>query len=80
MNPPVTKAVIATPAVASATPGARMGFMAENLVSIPPEKRMMHNATIPMNCVISNDWKLMNFSPKTIPTPRKSNRAGAPKR
>ena len=80
MNTPVTAAVITTPSVASTIPGARMGRISENLVSIPPEKRIIQRAIIPMNCVSSKDSNLMKCSPNIIPTPMKSNRAGAPKR
>ena len=80
MKVPHSRAVRATPTVANITPGARMGLISENLVSIPPEKRMIHNANIPMNCVNSNDSKLMNSKPKNIPTPKNNSNAGAPKR
>jgi hypothetical protein len=50
-----TKAVTATPAVASTTPGPMIGFTSENFVSMPPVKRMMQRAIMPMNCVMSTE-------------------------
>ena len=73
-------AVIATPSVASTMPGPITGRISANFVSIPPVKRMMQRAIIPMNWVMSTDRYEMKSSPNSIPTPRKSNRAGAPKR
>ena len=72
--------VMTTPAVASTTPGPMMGFISENFVSIPPVKRMMHKAIIPTNWVISTERNEMKFKPNSMPTPRNSNNAGAPKR
>ena len=80
INTPHSRAVSATPTVASTTPGPRMGRISANLVSIPPEKRMIHSASIPIICVISKDWKSITLRPNSIPTPRKSSNAGAPKR
>jgi hypothetical protein len=57
INPPHSRAVSATPTVASTTPGPRIGLISENFVSIPPEKRMIQSASIPMNWVNSNDSK-----------------------
>ena len=73
-------AVTTTPTVASSTPGAMTGRMSENLVSIPPVKRMTQSAIMPMNCVMSSERYDMKCHPKSMPTPRKSNSAGAPKR
>ncbi len=73
-------AVMTTPTVASTTPGPMIGFISWKEVSIPPVKRMMHSAIIPTNCVISTERYEMKFSPNNMPTPRKSNNAGAPKR
>ena len=78
MKPSNKQAVIATPSVARVIPGASTGRISLNLVSIPPEKRMIQSASIPMNCVSSNESNDMKCQPKTIPTPRKRSRAGAP--
>jgi hypothetical protein len=48
INAPTNNAVSATPTVARTTPGPRMGLISENLVSIPPVKRMIHSASIPI--------------------------------
>ena len=77
---PRIRAVITTPAVASTTPGPMTGRICENLVSIPPVKRMMHSDVMPRNRVMSTDRNEMKSSPKSMPTPRNSNRAGAPNR
>ena len=79
-NPARMKAVSITPTVASTTPGPITGRISWKLVSIPPVKRMIQSDTMPTNCVISIDRKEMKSSPKSIPTPRNSNSAGAPKR
>ncbi len=79
-KPATISAVIATPAVASTTPGPITGRISENFVSMPPENRMMQRAIMPMNWVISTEWNDMKRRPKSIPTPRKSSSAGAPKR
>ena len=79
-NPASTTAVITTPAVASTTPGPRMGRISWKEVSIPPVKRMMQSEIIPTNCVISTDRNEMKSRPNSMPTPRKSNSAGAPNR
>jgi hypothetical protein len=47
MNMPVKSAVSKTPAIDRITPGTTTGFISENRVSIPPEKRMMFSAIIP---------------------------------
>ena len=49
MNKPVKSVVSSTPAVDKAMPGFNTGLMSEKRVSIPPVKRMMLRATIPMN-------------------------------
>ncbi len=48
-NSPVSRAVTSTPAVASTTPGPITGRMALTRVSMPPENKMMHRATMPVN-------------------------------
>lgn len=48
-NTPVINAVVKTPKVANTTPSPIIGRISFILVSIPPEKRMMLNATIPIN-------------------------------
>ncbi len=45
---PLISAVMKTPIVARMTPFAITGRISEIFVSIPPEKRMMHNAMVPM--------------------------------
>ena len=40
----------------------------------------MQSEIMPTNCVISTERNEMKSSPNNMPTPRKSNRAGAPKR
>ena len=79
---PVNRAVSSTPTVESTIPEPNIGFISLNFVSIPPEKRMILKATIPMNCASLALW---NWSPKPslpniIPTTRNSNNVGTPKR
>ncbi len=59
-----------------------MGFISVNLVSIPPENKIMLRATMPMNCASLALWNCNpNPSlPNSMPTTRKSNNAGTPKR
>ncbi|OPZ25621.1 MAG: hypothetical protein BWZ00_01812 [Bacteroidetes bacterium ADurb.BinA174] len=45
-------AVIKTPNVAKTTPGLITGLISENLVSNPPEKRIIAKQTVPMACAI----------------------------
>ena len=79
---PVNSAVRKTPSMARSTPGAMTGLISENFVSRPPEKRMIHKLSVPIV------WAVCMFSktspkpsdPKTIPTMRKSNSTGTPKR
>ena len=56
MNVPTKSAVSVTPNVAITTPGAMMGRISENLVSIPPEKRMMQSASMPINSASEAEW------------------------
>ena len=82
INSPVNSAVSSTPKVDSTIPRERIGLISVNLVSIPPENRIMLKATIPMNCASLALWNC-NPSPslpKSMPTTRKSNKAGTPKR
>ena len=82
INNPVKRAVSSTPAVDKTMPGVNMGFISVNLVSMPPENRMMLSATMPMNCASLALWNCNpNPSlPNSMPTTRKSNNAGTPKR
>ena len=52
MKSPVNNAVRNTPTVERAIPCHRTGLISLNWVSIPPEKRMMLKAIIPMNWAI----------------------------
>ncbi len=79
-NNAIIKAVSTTPTVASTTPGPITGRIWAYLVSIPPVKRMTHNAIMPMNCVMSTDRNEIRSHPKIMPTPRNNNNAGAPNR
>ena len=80
MNAPVNNVVTTTPTVESSRPGTMTGRISENLVSMPPVKRMMLNAIVPMNCA---SWALLNCSPRpslpnSIPTMRNINNVGMP--
>lgn len=80
INRPVMTAVRTTPKVERTIPGKITGLMSENLVSIPPEKRIMLIATIPIACAY---FTLLNSiptpsDPNTIPTIRKRRRVGTP--
>ena len=80
MNSPVIMAVRTTPKVDNTNPGTTTGLMSENLVSIPPEKRIMLIATIPMAWAY---FILLNSiptpsEPKSIPTIKKRRRVGTP--
>ena len=82
MNAPVRIVVMSSASVERISPGTAMGFISENLVSIPPVKSIMLRAIIPMNCALSGE---LNSSPNPslpniIPVRRKSNRVGTPKR
>ena len=82
INNPVKRAVSKTPTVESTIPGPKMGLISLNFVSIPPENKMMLNATIPMNCasLASWNWSPSPSLPNSIPTTRNSNKVGTPKR
>ena len=82
MNNPVNSAVSNTPRVESTIPGDRIGLISLNLVSMPPENKMMLKATIPINCASLALWNCSPSPslPKSIPTTRKSSKAGTPKR
>ena len=77
---PVRNAVIITPIVARITPWAMIGRTSDILVSIPPEKRMIQSAIVPMVCAICISPNSMPriSEPLNIPTDRKSSRAGTP--
>ena len=77
---PVIAPVISTPNVAKVTPGAIIGFISLIFVSIPPEKRIMHKATVPIVCVISklSKWMPNPSTPNNIPTPKKRSKIGTP--
>ena len=79
-KPATITAVMTTPAVASTIPGPITGRISDNLVSIPPVKRMMQSAIMPTNWVASTEWNEMKLMPNSMPTPRKKSKAGAPKR
>ena len=49
MKVPVNKVVRRTPTVESIIPSVSMGRISLNLVSMPPVKRIMLSATIPIN-------------------------------
>jgi hypothetical protein len=74
--------VSTTPTVERSTPGTAIGRISLNLVSIPPEKRIILSDTIPMN------WASLGLSkcnprpslPKNIPIKRNRSRVGMPKR
>jgi hypothetical protein len=80
INNPVNKVVRTTPSVESIIPWAIIGLISLYLVSIPPEKRIMLKAIIPMNWA---SLTLLNCRPrpslpKSIPTIRKRSNAGNP--
>ncbi len=82
MKQPVSSAVSSTPTVESIMPGTITGRMAESLVSMPPENRMMHSAIIPINWAVcmSPNWMPTPSVPKAMPTSRKMSSRGRPKR
>ena len=59
-----------------------IGLISDIFVSIPPENKMILNANIPMNCAALGllNWMPKPSLPKSIPTPKNSNKAGSPKR
>ena len=82
INSPVSTAVSSTPTVESTRPGRMTGRMAEIFVPMPPEKRMIQSAIMPMNwaeCMLLN-WMPTPSVPKAMPARRKINRRGRPKR
>ena len=82
MNSPVSSAVRRTPMVESMSPGTMTGRIAESLVPMPPEKRMMQRAIMPMNwaeCMLLN-WMPTPSVPNAMPTSRKMSSSGSPKR
>ena len=82
MKTPVRSAVRRTPTVDSTSPGSTTGRIAAILVPMPPEKRMMQRAIIPMNwavCMLLN-WMPTPSVPKAMPTRRKISRSGSPNR
>ncbi len=82
MNIPVNNAVSSTPTVDSITPGAITGRIEDTRVDRPPEKRITHSATMPMNCAvcISLNWMPSPSTPNPIPTSRNINSKGNPMR
>ena len=82
MNPPVISVVSNTPTVANTTPSVAMGLISDTFVSMPPENKIILNASIPINCAAPGllNWIPSPSLPNSIPTPRKSNKAGKPKR
>ena len=79
---PVKRAVSSTPTVESTIPGPKIGLISLNFVSIPPEKRIMLRATIPINCASFASWNCRPRPslPNNIPTTRNNNKVGTPKR
>lgn len=82
MNPPVRSVVIRSATVERRSPGMAIGFISVNFVSIPPVKRIMLNAIMPMNWALLGELNSRpNPShPNSIPTRRKRRRVGTPKR
>ena len=82
MNAPVSKVVRSTPNVDSTMPGLSTGRMSAYFVSMPPEKRMMLNAIIPMNWASDALWNCSPSPslPNSMPTTRKSSKVGIPNR
>ena len=79
-NSPVRSAVSNTPAVESTSPGRSTGLISLILVLMPPEKRMMQRAIMPMNWAvcISLNWMPRPSVPNPIPTSRKMSSRGSP--
>lgn len=78
---PVIIAVSATPTVAKMIPWVNTGRMSENLVSIPPENKITHRATVPMVEAVSKLSNIMSFrppSPNNIPVKRNISKIGTP--
>ena len=82
MKSPVRRVVTSTPTVESRMPWVSTGRISVNLVSIPPVKRMMLSAIMPMNCasVALWNWSPSPSLPKSMPTSRKRSSVGMPKR
>ena len=82
MKSPVKRAVSNTPTVDKTIPGPKIGLISLNFVSIPPEKRMILKATIPINwaSLALWNWRPSPSLPNAIPTTRNSNKVGTPKR
>ena len=66
----------------STIPGPRIGLISLNFVSIPPEKRIILRATIPINWASFASWNCRPRPslPNNIPTTRNNNKVGTPKR
>ena len=81
-NNPVSNAVSSTPAVDSTRPGSNTGLISFTFVLMPPEKRMMHNAIMPMNWAVcmSLNWMPRPSVPNPMPTRRNINSRGRPMR
>lgn len=79
-NRPVISAVRSTPAVDRIRPGRMIGRMADSLVSMPPENRMMHSAIMPMNWAVcmSLNWMPMPSVPNPMPEMRNMSSNGRP--
>ena len=79
---PVKSVVSNTPTVESSIPCGSTGRISANLVSMPPENRIMLNATMPMNCASPALWNCSPSPslPKNIPTNKNTSNVGTPKR
>lgn len=64
------------------TPGDNTGRMSSIFVSIPPVKRMIHNATIPICWATDTSSNCMPRPsvPNSMPANKNINRVGIPKR
>ena len=82
MKSPVSSVVSSTPTVESSTPCASTGRISPYFVSMPPVKRMMLKAIMPMNCASCALWncKPRPSLPKSMPTSKKRSNVGMPKR
>ena len=82
MNRPVSAVVSSTPTVDSMMPGRATGRISPSLVSMPPLKRMMLSAMVPMYwaCVALSNWMPSPSVPNSIPATRNINKVGIPNR
>ena len=82
MKSPVRVVVSNTPTVDSMMPGRATGRMSDSLVSMPPLKRMMLKAMVPMYwaCVALSNWMPIPSVPNSMPATRNINKVGIPNR